>query len=495
VLPALQVAAAVERALSAVWRMKQVVFDYEPLPVFLPFHQSMAPDRFLFGGYGSGKSVAGCGEAIAMGLRYPGSEWLITRKTVPALKDTTEKEFMEQLPPEFLAQCQVSRGGGHVQSLQFPTGTLYHFKGMPDWKRLKSMNLSGIFWDEADEFVPEEFEGMQSRIRRVHPLPEAKALGYTDLLPPESRGNILASNPAGKNWLYHEAFESGRRGVEAWTSSSFDNPYLPASTLNRWLEMPEPWVRRYVLCSFDEFAGAIYPDWSWETHVIEPFQSGGQYNYDPTSWFRMGFDPGTDAGNAGLWVYYDRAAHRLVGVAEYLETGLSATNHAREWRKIESRHGMRVQRRIADPKPISMRDRGVNTTLADQYRRLGFRFQLGPSNIGDRVTWLGDMIARRAFVVTRECSQTYEQILGYRWEDLTPDAIAKGKRANPLKRDVDLVDAAQYAVSNYVAPPPIKPAGTPQQQLARDVWAATRKQIHQKRKRRTRTHNDLGMPV
>jgi hypothetical protein len=474
--------------------MKTVTFDYEPLPVFMDFHRSMSPDRALFGGYGSGKSVAGCAEAITMGLRYPGSEWLVTRKTVPSLKDTTERTFVDLLPSEFFDQCTISRAGGHIATLQFPNGSLYHFKGMPDWRRLKSMNLAGILWDEADEFMPEEFEGMQSRIRQVHPTREAKALGAAQL-GPEARGNILCSNPAGKNWLYKDAFESKRPGIEAWTSSSFDNPYLPASTLNRWLTFPEPWVRRYVLCSFDEFAGAVYPEWSWETHVIEPFQSGGQYQYDPAGWFRMGFDPGTSDGNAGLWVYYDQPTHRLVGVAEYNEVGLSATVHAKAWRRIEAHHGMRVQRRIADPKPISMRDRGTNVTLTEQYKRLGFNFQLGPSHVGDRTSWLGDMIAQGRFVVTRECPRTYEQLLGYRWEDMTPDAIAKGKVANPLKKDVDLVDAAQYAVSNYVAPPKRVAATTYQQQHTNDVHALIQKQIRNKRKRRTRQNNDLGMRV
>jgi PBSX family phage terminase large subunit len=469
-------------------------FDYQPLPVFQPFHASRAPDRFLFGGVGSGKSVSGCAEAIALGLQYPGVEALVTRKTVPALKDTTESTFVDLLPPDFFAKCDVKREGGHIARLQFPNGSLFHFKGMPDWRRLKSMNLAFILWDEADEFMQEEFEGMQTRIRQVHPTKEARALGAADI-PDSARGNILASNPSGKNWLYREAFESGRAGVAAWISTSFDNPFIPKATLDRWLAMPEPWVRRFVMCSFDEFSGAVYPDWGWESHVIEPFQSGGRYRYDPSSWFRMGFDPGTSDGNAGLWVYYDKPSHCLVGVAEYNEVSLSVTQHARAWRKIEMAHGMRVQRRIADPKPISMRDRGSNISLAEQYQRKGFRFQLGPSSINDRTTFLGDLIAQGRFKLTKECPRTYEQLLGYRWEDLTPEAVGKGRVANPLKKDVDLVDAAQYAVSNYVAPPRAAPARSPQEQFNQDVHTAIRKQRLRKRKSRYTVKNDLGMRV
>ncbi len=468
-------------------------FDYSPNPVFVPFHASTAKDRFLFGGYGSGKTVAACAEAIAWGLECPGMEMLVTRKTVPALKDTTEKEFLNLLPADFLKQCTVSRAGGHLATLQFPNGSLYYFKGMDDWRKLRSMNLAAIFFDEADEFEREEFEGMQSRIRQVHPTPMAKKQGAPQIT---RRGNIVSSNPQGHNWLYQEAFESGRDGIEAFISSSFDNPYLPVETLKRWLAMPDPWVRRYVMCSFDEFAGAIYTDWSWETHVIPPLKdSAGKYNYSPTSWFRMGFDPGTDTGNAAVWCYYDAEHHRYVAVAEYFENELAASVHVKAWRKIEAQHGMRVQRRIADPKAVNIRDRGSNVALRDQYVRKGFHFQLGPSDIRDRYTSLGDLIVQGRFVCTSECPRLYEQILNYRWEDMTPAARARGASAKPLKKDVDLVDAAQYVISNYTPPPKVKPTKTPESQHDAEVHAAIRKQRNRRQTRKGRPRNDLGMSV
>jgi hypothetical protein len=52
--------------------------------------------------------------------------------------------------------------------------------------------------------------------------------------------------------------------------------------------------------SFDEFAGAVYPEWSYDTHVIPPLKdSAGKYRYDPRgSFFRMGYDPGSGTVNA-----------------------------------------------------------------------------------------------------------------------------------------------------------------------------------------------------
>ena len=467
-------------------------FEYDPLPIFKPFHASTARDRYAFGGYGSGKSHAACAEMIAWGLECPGSEFLVTRKTVPALRDTTEKVFVSLLPSDFLAQCEVARAGGHLEHITFPTGSTFYFRGMDDWKKHRSLNLAGVLWDEADEFTREDFEGINTRIRQVHPTRQAKDLGYG---PIARRGNILASNPQGHNWLWENAIDaaSKKADTEFFISTSFDNPYLPADYLDNLLAMPDPWVRRYVLCSFDEFAGAIYPEWGWDSHVLPPFKDPqGRYAYDPTSFFRMGFDPGTHSPNAAAWVYYDKATHTLVAVAEYAEQALAVSKHTMAWKRIEAQHGMRVQRRLADPKAVGIRDRGSNISLREQYHRAGFTFALGPGSVDDRVTALGQLIYQGRFKCTTECPRLYEQILNYRWEDLTPLQQEKGRTAKPLKKDVDLVDAAQYAVSNYVAPPKVASRRTPEEQHSHEVHATIKKQIRARRDSMRQANHDLG---
>lgn len=473
--------------------MTLVKFDYKPLPVHAPFHQSTARERAVIGGYGSGKSYGGCAEAIALGLEQPGSEILVTRKTVPALRDTTEAIFVSLLPPEFFKQCEVTRAGGHYNTIQFPNGSLYYFRGMDDWKKLRSLNLAFIFYDEADEFTPEDYEGMNSRLRQTKPHPVAQKQGAG---PITRRGTILACNPQGRNWIWHRFVSDDRKDSTAyWTSSSLDNPYLPLDYINSLLDMPDAWVRRFVLCSFDEFGGAIYPTWDWSTHVV-PRMKG---SYADDGFFLMGMDPGTHAKTAAVWCYYDKAMHRLVGVAEYAEAGLAADVHARAWRRIEGEHRMRLAWRVADP-VVNTRDRGINVELADQYRRLGYHFRLGPRKIETRLTSLGQLIHQRRFVITEDCPRLYEQLKQYRWEDLTPSQMEKGATAKPLKvtqwegerEGVDLVDAAQYIASHHIAPPKIEvPTGADVRTA--ETWARIRNQI---RGRNATTEHGLGtIPV
>ncbi len=463
--------------------MASVAFDYSPIPVHESFHRSTAYERTCFGGYGSGKSWALCAEAIAVGLEQPGSEILVCRKTIPSLRDTTEAIFTDLLPPKFLAQCDVRRMGAHNESITFPNGTKYMFRGMDDWTKHKSMSLAWIFYDEADEIDQESYEGMMSRVRQRNPTAKAKALGAG---PITRRGICCASNPAGRNWIWQRfVSDKAAPGTEWFRSTSLDNPHLPMTYIDSLLAMPKPWVERYVLCGFDDFAGQVYEDWAWDTHVVQPY-----VDYDPDSMFIMGLDPGTRDPTAALWAYYDKAKHEVVGVAEYQEDSLAAAKHATEWRRIEARHKMRVRRRIADPQAINVRDRGTNMQLSDQYRRLGFNFVLGPSRHNDRIPMLGQLIFMRRFKVTTDCPRAYEQIKNYRWEDLTPAQRSKGIDApeRPLKKNSHLVDCAQYIASRYIAPPKVshKSSGD---EFSDQVRTAIRKQIAN---RGGQPNHDLG---
>lgn len=460
-------------------------FEYQPLDVHIPFHTSTARERLVVGGFGSGKSFALCAETIAFGLQHPGAEILITRKTIPALRDSTEKIWQSILPPKFFDACDVKRAGGHLESVSFPNGSIYYFRGMDDPVKHRSMTLAMLAYDELTEFTEDDYTQMVGRLRQTAPAPLARELG-AERIPVNCI--IGATNPNGKDWVW-KRFVSDERaaGAEAFLSSSLDNPYNPGQYIRDLLAMPEQWVKRYVLCNFDDFAGSIYPDWNYETHVVQPY-----VEFPRDAMFMQLVDPGTHNPTAALWTYYDRAKHCLVGIAEYQEAGLAAQRHATAWRAIEAQHKMKVRRRIADPQAINVRDRGTNVALSDQYRRLGYSFELGPSRLNDRLPALGQLIYQGRFKLTTDCPMTFEAIQQYRWEDLSPSQQAKGVEAKPLKKGADLVDCAQYAASRHFAPPKVAFRGPvdPEQQFADEVRTALRQQ-HANRKAGGVNH-DLG---
>lgn len=460
--------------------MTEITFEYSPLPIHADFHRSLAYERFLFGAFGSGKTYAICAEAIAWCLEQPGIRGLVTRRTVPELRDTTETVFFEVLPPELYKMGEVRRMGGHVESFLFPNGSKVLFRSIDDWNKHKSLNVGFIAWDECDEFDDETYQGMLSRIRQRDPTPEGKEYGATMIT---RRGSWAASNPAGHNWLYKRAVDESTKlgSTEYWRSTSFDNPHLPPEYLDSLLQYPELWIRRYVLCQFDDFAGQIYENWNWDDHVVEPLK-----DYTPDSVHWMGFDPGTRAPTAGLWVVMNPADRTLTAISEYQEPGLDVPDHAMNFRRIEAQKRMRMKWRCADP-TITTRDRGTNMKLSDQYARLGFYFDLGPKRPVDRIPMLGTLIRLNRFKVTKECLQTYEAIKDYQWEELTPHQRAKGEdpKEQPLKKNTHLVECAQYVSSRWVAPPP-RPAHPVDESFSEEAQRLIKKQLAFKR---------LGPPI
>jgi len=455
--------------------MTVVNFDYRPIPIHAPFHESIAPERFLFGAFGSGKSWALCAEAIAWCLEFPGIRGMVARKTAPELRDSTEQVFFEILPNELYKAGEIRRTGGHVESFTFPNGSKVLFRSVDDWQKHKSLNIGFLAIDEADEFDEESYQGLLSRVRQREPTPEAAALGHGDI---GRRGVWCASNPAGHNWLWRRAVnpDTKKDGVDFFRSTSFDNPYLPEEYFDYLLQYPEQWIRRYVLCTFDDFAGQIYEEWNWDEHVLRDelkLTSNAQ-----TYW--MAVDPGTRNPTAGLWVVVDYdgtiSGHKrsLVGVAEYRESGQAAQQHAKAWRLIEAHKRMKPRWRVADPVAMWTRDRGSNMGLNEQYRRLGFNFTKGPKDHKDRIPMLGQLIAGRRFLLTQECPQTYEAIKNYQWEDLSTAMKQRGVDApeRPLKKDDDLVDCAQYLSSRFVStrnPEPLKPPETLGEEVTRQI--------------------------
>ena len=262
------------------------------------------------------------------------------------------------------------------------------------------------------------------------------------------RGIWLATNPNGHDWLWKRFVSDEKMPKTDWfRSTSFDNPFLPQEYLQSLLLYPKPWIQRYVLCQFDDFAGQIYEDWNYEDHVVTKLPDIPSNNV-----FWMGMDPGTRNPTAGLWVLVDPDTRTLIATDEY-QGNAAAVEHARLWRQIEAKRKMNVRWRVADPN-VNTRDRGTNMMLSDQYGRLGFYFDLGPRRHADRIPMLQQLITLRRFKVTENAMQTYEQIKNYRWEDITPAARAKGEdpKETPHKENDHLVDCAQYLASRWVSP-------------------------------------------
>jgi len=427
-----------------------VSWDYRPLSVYRPFHASPAKERLLVGGMGSGKTIAQCADAISKGLRVPGIRIVLSRKTANELRDMLEPEFVNVMPSELYAACTKRRSGGHLESIVAPNGSEWLFRAIDDWQKYKSLNIGHLYWDELSEFDQPTYNGMRGRLRQRFPTARARDMGYTDEIPEAERGSTAATNPAGHDWIWEHFIRDASPERQSWTATSLDNPHLPEDYLETLLQMPDAWVKRYVLCSFDEFGGLIYPDWSYDRHVWK-----GTLEIDKLTPIWHGYDPGMRHPTGMLWVAV--VGNKMIGVKEESAADTDFDAWVHRVKTVEEKLP-RVQWRVADPNRINVRDFHAQSLKA-HWRRRGYFFQDGPSRHKDRIPMLGTLIKSGRFMLTKDCPLTFDQVQAYRWEDLTATMRQKlGSHSEdyapeePLKVFDDQVDCAQYLSSRWVQP-------------------------------------------
>ena len=123
------------------------VRSYSPYPKQKLFHESNAFLRLYQGGFGAGKTVAGCWEGIDLSAAYPGNLGIIARRTYRELKDSTQRTFFEECPKELIAKYSV-----RDESVQFINGSEILFRSLDDKDKIgRGINLGWFYIDEASE--------------------------------------------------------------------------------------------------------------------------------------------------------------------------------------------------------------------------------------------------------------------------------------------------------------------------------------------------------
>lgn len=482
--------------------MGEPSWSYTPLEAYRPFHASTAPDQLLVGGFGSGKTVALCHDAVASGLRVPGARIGLARRTAPEIKRTLEPEFLNALGPELYDASEHTRAGGHLETVLLPNGTLFELMHVDDWMKLKSWNGARLYIDELSEFDEQSYFGMRGRLRQVEPTTQARQRGYRDPIPDWFRCVKSATNPHGHDWMWKRWSQSPQAGWVHWTVTSFDNPYLPEGYFEQLMQMPEAWIKRYVFASWDEFGGMVYPEWGWNTHM----HTGTALQFPKTLPIWMGLDPGHRHPQGALWVAVRPPEYptSLVAIHEEWHPDWDIDDWVKMFRQAESRMP-RVTYRCADPHSFHVRDRGTMVALSTQYRKRGFHFRDWPANPDDRRPMLGALVKQRRFLATRSTPIFFEQMQEYRWEDLTQAMKNKLGSENEaygpekvVKVNDDLVDCASGLSAHFV--PYLRPNRLRYPVQPKSEWHATSMEYQriinrQRRARRVSSDHDLGMRV
>ena len=204
--------------------MHDTITDYVPPPTGELFMKSNAKVRMLKGPVGSGKSTVciveifrRCAEIPPCNDGFRRSRWVVIRNTLPQLKTTTLKSWLQWFPSGVAGTWReqektflLSVGDIRAEILFLPLDT------PEDTKRLLSLELTGAFINETREVAPEIIQAVFSRLGRY----PSRAMLPVD--PQTGRkvdywyGLIMDTNPPSRDsWLY-EQFEEVK--PEGWES-------------------------------------------------------------------------------------------------------------------------------------------------------------------------------------------------------------------------------------------------------------------------------------
>ena len=136
-----------------------VINDY-----FLPFFQSEEKIQILYGGAGSGKSVAVMQKIVKICLEEDGTRVLATRKFLSSIRESIFKTFKTFIIDHGMEN--YVKVNNTDMSFHFPNGSEIVTSGLDDVAKLKSIAELSIIWiEEATEIEKSDFDQLVLRLR------------------------------------------------------------------------------------------------------------------------------------------------------------------------------------------------------------------------------------------------------------------------------------------------------------------------------------------
>lgn len=394
-------------------------FNVTPVEFQAKFFFSAVRFPAFVAAWGTGKTLWGIARALACATKVPNNLILIVRREFTDLRDSTIKDFERYTNLKLDGNKEV----------HFDNGSIIMFRHGAELDTLKNINLGAFFIEQAEEFNDDsQFQFLRGRLRR-------------DNVPFHS-GWVIA-NTNGHNWIWKLWKQQKNPEYELFEATTFDNEQnLPKdfiSDLHR-LEKEAPAIyRRYVLNSWEETEGSIWPQWSEDRHVIAPFTI-------PKHWERfVSIDPPVASGvMAGLWFAVDEVGTCYI-YDEYYAKDLLISDHCENILKITS--GDLITRYLSDTSAFNKtREKaGQLYSVADEFRDYSIILQRAEKDVYAGINRVGEYWAKNKLKVCANCVKLREYIPQYRWADLRPNLRGEAKSV-PYRVDTHLVEALRYGI-------------------------------------------------
>jgi PBSX family phage terminase large subunit len=421
--------------------------------------------------HNSGKTTAACAELAAHALNTPNGKALITAPILSQVTDAVIPELEKFLPTWFIEQ-RIKKPSPFYR---LTNGFEIIVYASDDQQKLRSLNLTAFYIEEASGVDFEVFDQLMTRLRSKAGVIKdvyGNEVGYKYMgilsTNPESSwirddfllvSDVIKASPSIDLSVYKNLInrEKTNRHFHTFISSTRDNHHVPAQFIERMSAgKSEQWIRKYVDCYLDFREGAVFPEFN--KHLVEPFEL-------PKSWKHMaGYDPGfndptavpkatIDPRNGIVYIYDDyKVSNQPMGVH---------AAHVISWLD-----GKELLYPIQADPSIAQRNNVTGVSYADYMRRqYGIRLEAGNNDIQAGIERIRDYMHAGKLKFFNNCNELKQEADRY--------VYPKDKKTNTDDKPVDkhnhLWDAIRYMIMRL----PADPYATSKLVLTNDFYSFT----------------------
>jgi len=433
------------------------ICTYKPMPHQLAFHKDEHMKKLYAGGYGSAKTYT-CGmEFLLTILQIPGSQALCGAATWSQVDATCLKFITENLPLALVARSSQDKVNWNIQ---LTNGSVVLARALDQEGKIRSMNLSLIWIEEASEVDFNIIAHIQSRLR--HKVGYFKGKNRLKML--------LSSNPdvgwLSQEWLmcsdeihYHGDVKDRYNvlpskkdpAISTHIAATSANVYLPPDYIpNLMRNKEEWWINRYLKGSFKYTEGLVYPNFvSW---FCEPFPI-------PSHWKRI---TGTDFGRRDPTAHVVGALDpdkKIIYVYHEFEKTLEDTTLAEIVQGIKKcddfPNYMLAFPHQCDPRGRN-KDQVSGQSWIDTYRAFGMILQPARdcehNSLAPTIHKLYEYASHGRLKIFKTCTKIYNSLSRYKYKEHTLDDKSNGGE-KPIDKYNHLPDALRYMIAPFPAFP------------------------------------------
>lgn len=429
---------------------------YEPQDYQEEFHRDPHMIKGLFGGYGSGKTTMAVAEILDHALNTPNGQAVMVAPTVKQLDQTVKKEFFRQCPDALISAYKVKE-----QEVVLSNGFSFLFYTSDDPVKIRSLNLTAFYIEEASGVSFEIFDVCKTRLRNQHAVIYKRDKKGEIVRDEEGKPfvekswhlGIVCSNPD-INWIRSDVllmssaiYTTGEHHYRVENPIWYYSSHLIKTEQNRYLppefipllkaNKPDWWIERYLNASFEYSEGLVYP--MFIRSIVAPFPI-------PDFWLRLSAtDFGGRAPHCTLMLAIDPKTNVVYVYDQYYKEGLSVKDHQEHIHELFNKvpAGRWLRPPLADPAGRN-RDTANRKSLFEYFAEYGLYFTPANNNIDTGIMKVYTYLSMGKLKIFSSCVDVINEGTEYRYAE---QKEGKAPNEKPIDGKDHAMDCLRYAIS------------------------------------------------